>query len=80
MSWQNSGEVAPAAVSLSLRKQKLKLKPQLPAGPEAGLLDVIVGRKRSVHRLLADPENLAETTTEGNRPSVAAVRLPVSGG
>ena len=62
-----------------LRKKKLNLQPHLPVRPEVRLLDVIVGRGRNVHRLLADPENLADTTAEGNRPSVVAGSFQSSG-
>ena len=60
-----------------LWKEKLKLQPQLPVRPEIRLLNVVKGLNRSVHRLLADPENLAKSTTDGNGPRIVAVSFPV---
>jgi hypothetical protein len=67
-----SGKIHEAGSAL-LWEKKLNLQSHLPVRPEIRLFNIIVGGGRNVHRLIADPENLADPATEGDRPSVVTV-------
>ncbi len=77
MSWSNSGELAPAAVSRSLRKQEGQRELQLPVGPELRLDDIVVTPEARLDWLLADLEELVHAAAQGQCPRVAAVGFPI---
>src|SRR5262245_42785064 len=63
----------------SFREHELNLCAYLPVGSEVGAYDVVIRRDLSVHRQLADVEDLPDAGAERHGPLLAGLCLPVRG-